>query len=150
MRVNRDIIIVGDNPGGNVKRLQFITDSSDLPEDIRTMLGAMLRDNGRLRVTVEAVRPQRSSDQNRLFMLLVRRMARQAGLSVDAMKAAVKRYAVDMGYPVQRNEDGSMALDGDGDLVPLPSHMASTSQFSILLDACEQIAYENGYDLEVE
>lgn len=131
-------------------RLQFITDSRMLPEDIQTMLGAMLRENGRLRVTVEAVRPARSSDQNRLFMLLVRRLARQTGMPVDAMKAAVKRFAVDMGYPVRRESDGSMSVDGDGELVPLPSHEATTAQFSILIDACEQMAYENGIDLEVD
>ena len=133
-----------------MKRLQFIASGASVPEDIRQMLGIMLRENGRLRVTVEPVRPVRSVDQNRLFMLMVRRLSRQTGLPVDAMKAAVKRFAIDLGYPVQRDADGSLSVDGDGELVPLPSHEATVPQFSLLLDACEQIAYENGLDLEVE
>jgi len=127
--------------------LDFVADSAGMDEETRKAAESMLREHGRVRVTIRPFREKRSIEQNKLFSLFCRRIAKQTGMRFDDVKEIIKSYAVDIGYPVARNADGDLLTDERGELVPLPSHLADTAEFSILLDACHQIAYE--YNLTI-
>jgi hypothetical protein len=130
-----------------VNYLQFVTDSGNAVSDVNRMLRQMSKEHRALKVTIEPLRDTRSCNQNRLFSCFVRRLAQQAGTDFETMKMLVKRHAIGMGYPVARDEDGLLMEDNDG-LIPLPSHKANTKEFSILISACEDLAYEYGFVLE--
>lgn len=131
-----------------INRLDFVLDATGMTPEISSALQEMLAEHRSLRVVIQPVRPTRSTGQNALLMLYARRLAKQAGLTPEGMKEAIKRYAIDMGYPVMKDEEGIPVIDEEGCLVPLPSHMADSAQFALLIEASEQIAYENGYRLE--
>lgn len=127
--------------------LQFVVENSGIPEDMGFLIQQMMKEHQTLKITVEPARTMRSSAQNRLFCKYVRRLAWQAGLDFESMKNLVKRHAIDMGYPVERQADGSF-MEDEGGLVPLASHKADVKQFAILIESCEDLAYEYGLSLE--
>ena len=131
-----------------MNRLEFIADKSGVSADVKQMYSDMMNQHGRLHVIVRPVRETRSTEQNKLFSLFCRRLAKQAGTSFEDMKATVKEYAMEMGYPAAVDDDGVMMTGSDGEILPMPSHKADTTEFGILLDACHELAYEYGFVLE--
>lgn len=127
--------------------LEFVVDNQSLPEDMGFLIRQMMREHQTLKITVEPIRAMRSSAQNRLFSRYVRRLAWQTGLDFESMKDLVKRHAIDMGYPIERLPDGNLAED-EGGLVPLASHKADVKQFALLIESCEDLAYEYGLSLD--
>lgn len=127
--------------------LEFVVESQGIPEDMGCLIQQMMKEHQTLKITVEPIRSTRSGGQNRLFCKYVRRLAWQAGTDFESMKNLVKRHAIDMGYPVERNEDGSFKEDAEG-LIPLASHKADVKQFALLIESCEDLAYEHGLSLD--
>lgn len=130
-----------------MNHLEFVVEPSGIPEDIGRLIGRMMKEHKALRVTVEPVRDVRSVGQNRLFSRYVRRLSHQSCMDFEEMKDLIKRHAVDMGYPVERDDEGNLMEDEAG-LVPLASHKADVRQFAILIESCEDIAYEYGLSLD--
>jgi hypothetical protein len=130
-----------------VNYLEFTVQAPEIPDDMGRLIRQMMKEHQLLKITVEPVRSERSVQQNRLFSKYVRRMAWQSGLSFEDMKDVVKRHAIDMGYPTERKEDGTILIDRFGP-VPLASHKADVKQFALLIESCEDLAYEYGLSLD--
>ena len=129
---------------------------TELIEAVKEMVNEYLQ----VVVTIQPVYDKRSLKQNALYQVYIRRIAEHSGLSSQPngekyLRCLVKQKAVELGYPPQINEDGSLAYEkveyfGDeySFIKGKSSKDASVDEFKYLLDACNLLAQEFDYVLE--
>lgn len=108
------------------------------------------KERGRtLEVTIEETQDPRTQEQNALFHVLIRRLAQASGASEEWMKEYIKREAVERNYPVWV-ENGEIVINEHGEALPKPTSQATVKELMTLIEACYEVAFDNGIDISKE
>ena len=129
---------------------------TELIEAVKEMVDEYLQ----VVVTIQPVYDKRTLKQNALYQVWIKRIACHSGFADQPngekyLRGLVKQKAVELGYPPQINEDGSLAYEkveyfGDeySFIKGKSSKEASVDEFKYLLEACNIIAQDFDYVLE--
>lgn len=131
--------------------ISFLVPSStelNVPEDMRAELERMRSQSSRLRISIEPAFKDRTMSQNSYFHSKINQIAKGTGMPRDSVKRIVKGYAMGMGYPMERDKEGRIQFDQDGEPKPLSTARASIQEMTILIDALYAWASENDIYLE--
>lgn len=134
-------------------KLSFVVHGRDFrvpagyTEHYERILAKALRGDGTIKVTIEPNFQKRTLKENAYFHVLCKRLSEMAGGTPEDMKEMAKAKAVELGYPVDMDDQGSPRMNEYG-ICGIPSSEASISECVLLIEAVHMLASDNGYDLE--
>lgn len=111
------------------------------------LLEMALRGDGSIKVTVEPNFRKRTVKENAYFHVLCKRLSEMAGGTAEDIKGMAKVKAVELGYPVDKDEKGNPKMNEHG-ICGIPSSEANIGECVLLIEAVHMLASENGYFLE--
>lgn len=120
---------------------------AEYTDQYEKLLAMALRGDGSIKVTVEPNFRKRTLKENAYFHVLCKRLAEMAGGTPEDIKDMAKVKAVELGYPVDRDDQGNPKTNQYG-ICGIPSSEANVGECVLLIEAVHMLASENGYYLE--
>ena len=139
---------------------ELLISKGDTPTELLDKVRAMISMYGQVKVVISPLYETRTKEQNSLYQLYVKRIAKQSGLSDNPngeawLRASLKQRAVELGYPAEVDQNGAIAkvkvnyMGKDYEFIKgVSSTVVSIAEFKKLFQACEELAQENGYVLQ--